>query len=318
MTRTDELRLISKVARLYYEHGLQQAEIGEFLSLSQATVSRLIKRAHDEKIVHTSVTTPKGVYTDLEVALVQAYGIKDAIVADSAIDDDEVVLRDIGAAAAFYLENSIRSGEVIGISSWSATLLAMVESMHTVPHLRQVKVVQILGGVGNPAAETYATRLVGRLAQLVHGETIFLPTPGVLGSGGTLKALLEDPFIQESMKFFDQVSLALVGIGEVKPSSLLATSGNVFTMDELAGLRESGAVGDILVRFFNQDGQPINSALNDRVIGMNLDQLKRVKRSIGIAGGKRKVEAIRAALHGKLVNRLITDQFTAQRLINSY
>ena len=149
MTRTDELRLISRVARLYYEHGLQQAEIGEFLSLSQATVSRLLKRAHAEKIVHTSVTPPKGVYTDLEEALVQAYGIQDAIVADSAIDDDEVALRDIGGAAAFYLENSIRSGEVIGISSWSATLLAMVESMHPVPHVKDVKVVQpdVLSGI---------------------------------------------------------------------------------------------------------------------------------------------------------------------------
>ena len=317
MTRVDELRLISKAARLYYEHGLQQAKIGELLSLSQASVSRLIKRAHTEKIVRTSVTTPKGVYTELKEALVRTYGIKDAIVADSAIDDDEVVLRDIGAAAAFCLENSIRSGEIIGISSWSATLLAMVESMHSVPQVARVKVVQILGGVGNPAAETYATRLVGRLAQLVHGKTIFLPTPGVLGSEGTRKALLEDPFILESMKYFEQISLALVGIGEVQPSSLLATSGNVFTADELASLRQSGAVGDILVRFFDQDGQPISSALNERVIGMNLDQLRRVRRSVGIAGGKRKVEAIRAALHGKLINRLITDQFTAQLLIDN-
>jgi DNA-binding transcriptional regulator LsrR (DeoR family) len=188
--------------------------------------------------------------------------------------------------------------------------------MHAVPHVKQVKVVQILGGVGNPAAETYATRLVSRLAQLVHGETVFLPTPGVLGSEGTRNALLEDPFIQESMRFFDQISLGLVGIGEVKPSSLLSTSGNIFTADELAGLRQNGAVGDILLRFFDQDGQPINSSLNERVVGMHLDQLKQVRRSIGIAGGKRKVDAIRGALRGKLINRLITDQFTAQRLIN--
>jgi len=316
MTRTDELRLISKVARLYYEHGLQQAEIGEVLSLSQATVSRLIKRAHEEKIVRTSVTTPQGVYTELEEALVAKYGIKDAIVADSAIDDDDVVLRDIGAAAAFYLENSIRSGEVIGISSWSATLLATVESMHRVPHVSQVKVVQILGGVGNPAAETYATRLVDRLAQLLYGETVFLPTPGVLGSEGTRNALLEDPFIQESMRYFEKVSLALVGIGELKPSSLLSTSGNIFTADELDGLQQTGAVGDILLRFFDEAGQPISSALNERVVGMQLEQLQRVRRSIGIAGGNRKTDAIRGALRGKIINRLITDQFTAQRLID--
>ena len=117
------------------------------------------------------------------------------------------------------------------------------------------------------------------------------------------------------MAVIEQVSLALVGIGEVKPSSLLATSGNVFTLEELTGLRAMGAVGDILVRFFNRQGKPVHSPLNERVIGMSLEQLQRVERSVGIAGGKRKVEAIRAALTGRLVNVLITDHFTAERLL---
>lgn len=316
MTRTDELRLMTKVARLYYERGMQQAEIADILCLSQSTVSRVIKRAHDEKIVRTTIDPPKGVYAELEDRLVQAFGLKDAVVADATLDDDEVVIRDIGSAAAYYLETSLKSGDVIGISSWSATLLAMVDAMHSVPGLKNIRVVQILGGVGNPTAEMHATRLVSRLGQLLRGEPVYLPAPGVVGSIESLKVLLQDPFIQASMELINQVTIALVGIGEIKPSSLLATSGNVFTPGELESLRGLGAVGDILVHFFDRLGRPVDSPLNDRVVGMSLEQLRRLDRSVGIAGGKRKVEAIHSALNGKLINVLITDHFSAERLLD--
>jgi DNA-binding transcriptional regulator LsrR (DeoR family) len=276
----------------------------------------LIKRAHEARIVRTEIDPPKGVYAELEDRLALTYGLRDALVADATLDDDEVVIRDIGSAAAYFLETTLKPREIIGISSWSATLLATVDAMHSVLGLKNVKVVQVLGGVGNPSAETHATRLVSRLAQLVHGEPVYLPAPGVVGSAESRSVLLQDPFIQSSMQYVEQVTLALVGIGEIKPSSLLATSGNVFTEGELAGLRRQGAVGDILVRFFDKEGCPVSSPLNERVVGMSLPQLKRVDRSVGIAGGKRKVEAIRAALAGKLVNILITDHFTAERLLN--
>ena len=78
------------------------------------------------------------------------------------------------AAAAYYLESAIRPNEVIGISSWSATLLALVDALHSVPRKPGVKVVQILGGVGNPSVEAHATRLTSRMAQMVHGEAVYL------------------------------------------------------------------------------------------------------------------------------------------------
>jgi len=315
MTRIDELRLMTKVSRLYYERGMGQAEIADLLRLSQSTVSRLIKRAHEEKVVRVSISAPNGVFPDLEDRLAQKYGLKDVVVADATLDDDDVIIRDIGAAAAYYLETAIKSRDVVGISSWSATLLAMVDAMHAPVGLKNVKVVQVLGGVGNPAAETHATRLVSRLAQLLHGEPYYLPAPGVVGSQESREVLLRDPFVCQTMDLINQVSVALVGIGEVKPSSLLATSGNVFTPGELEELRTAGAVGDILVRFFDSTGQPLSSPLNQRVIGMSLEQLTRVERAVGIAGGRRKLEAIRAALHGRLINVLITDHFTAEGLL---
>jgi DNA-binding transcriptional regulator LsrR (DeoR family) len=82
-------------------------------------------------------------------------------------------------------------------------------------------------------------------------------------------------------------------------------------------LRERGAVGDVLVHFFDRQGQPVNTPLDDRVIGMSLEQLKRVRRSVGVAGGGRKHEAIRSALLGGLVNVLITDRFTAEALVQT-
>ena len=48
---------------------------------------------------------------------------------------------------------------------------------------------------------------------------------------------------------------------------------------------------------------------------MTFDQLKRVKRSVGVAGGKRKYEAIRGAIVGGWINVLVTDRYTAEELL---
>lgn len=314
MARVDELRLMTKVARLYYQQDMTQPEIAAQLDLSQATVSRLLKRAKQEQIIRITVNVPYGAYPELEEALQRTYGLKEAVVVDSVEDDDQI-LRDIGMATAFYLETTLKQGEVIGISSWSATILAMVDAMHPVTRPSDVRLVQILGGVGNPSAEVYASRLIGRLATLVRGHATLLPAPGVVGSAGVRPILEEDRFVQEAVSLFDQVTLAFVGIGTVEPSGLLASSGNVFSTQELDMLREAGAVGDVCLRFFDSNGVPVSTPLNDRVIGMSLDQLRRVRRAVALAGGKRKLAAIRGALVGGLVNVLITDRFTAQHLI---
>jgi DNA-binding transcriptional regulator LsrR (DeoR family) len=316
MARNDELRLMTKVARLYYEHDMTQPEIAAQFDLSQATVSRLLKRAKQEQIVRVTVNVPRGAYPALEEQLQATYGLKDAVVVDT-IDHDDQSLRDIGAAAAYYLETTLRSDEVIGVSSWSSTLLAMVDRLQPPPRLTGIRLVQILGGLGSPAAGVYASRLIGRLANLVRGEATLLPAPGIVGSPEALPILLEDRYVRDATAMFDQVTIALVGIGTVEPSGLLASSGNIFSPEELDMLRAAGAVGDICLRFFDAAGRPAVTPLDERVIGIRLDQLREVKRAVGIAGGKRKLSAIRGALRGGLINVLITDRFTAQNLLQT-
>src|SRR4029078_5865640 len=123
---------------------------------------------------------------------------------------------------------------------------------------------------------------------------------------------LDDPFIRPAISQFEQVTLALVGIGTVEPSKLLTSSGNIFNTEELDLLRQHGGVGDICLRYFDQDGVPVLTPLNDRVIGMRLEQLQKVARSVGIPVGRRKLHAIRGALVGRWINVLITDRRTAE------
>ena len=98
---------MAKVARLYHGAGLRQTEITERLNIHQSTVSRLLKRAEKEGIVRITLSMPSGLHPELEDALQSTYGLREAIVVDS-IDQEDQIVRDLGAAAAFYLETTLK------------------------------------------------------------------------------------------------------------------------------------------------------------------------------------------------------------------
>jgi DNA-binding transcriptional regulator LsrR (DeoR family) len=314
MSRTDELRMMTRVAQLYHEDRLKQAEISERLNVSQATVSRLLKRAEDEGVVRVTIVAPRGAYPALETALRQRYGLREAIVADCFEDREDSILSAIGAAAAYYFESTLGDGEVIGISSWSASLLRMVDAIRPMKRPRAERVVQILGGLGNPAVQSHATQLTTRLAVLTGAEPQLLPAQGVVSTSAARLVMLGDAYVRAATDQFSRMTIALVGIGALQPSVMLANSGNAFTDAELSDLARRGAVGDISLRFFDKDGAPVHGPLDERVIGVTLEELKRTPRVLAVAGGARKVEAIRACLTGGLVNVLVTDRFTAEKL----
>jgi DNA-binding transcriptional regulator LsrR (DeoR family) len=311
----DQLRLITKVARLYHEHGVRQPEIAQRLHISQPRVSRLLKQAQDMGVVRTTVVVPDGVQTELEDALEQRFGLRDALVVDCFDDADDGVIYDLGIAAAGYLEATLTGGDVVGISSWSSTLLAAVDAMRPLSRAGAKRAIQLFGGVGNPAAEGHAARLTQRFAELTGAQPTFLLAPGIVNSPAVRDALVQDQFVQAALEGFGEMTLALVGIGALQPSTLLESSGNIVAQPELDALGELGAVGDICLRFFDSAGRHVESEVDERVIGVTLDQLKRVDRCVGIAGGPRKYEAVRGALLGGLVNVLITDHVTAERLV---
>lgn len=314
MARSNELRLMTRVARMYYHEGLTQSVIAAKLSLSQASVSRLMKRAHDERIVRIAVDVPRGTYPDLEDGLISRYGLSEAIVVECDADEEPVILVALGEAAAFFLESTLSEGEVIGVSSWSQSILQMVDRIHPLKRVSAQRVVQTLGGMGDPGMEFHATQLTTRLARLTRAEPILLPAPGVASTAATRRILVEDRYVKAALDDFGKITLAMLGIGTVQPSQLLARSGNVFTQSELEALSRMGAVGDLSLRFFDGQGAPVKSPLDERVIGISLGEIKAIPRVAAVAGGARKVAAIRGALRGGYLDVLITDRFTAARL----
>lgn len=314
MGRLNELRLITRIAQMYHSEGKRQAEIAATMHMSQATVSRMLKRAEQEDIVRTTVIPPPGTFADLETALREKYGLTEAIVIDCSEDRDGAIMARIGEAAAHFLEVTLQQDEIIGVSSWSQTILRMVDNIHPLKSSKAKYVVQILGGMGDASVQIHATQLTARLARLTGGEPRLLLVQGITSSREAKLVMLADPVVRESMDLFGRLSLAIVGIGAVQPSELLARSGNVFSRQEMAMLHEAGAVGEISYRFYDKDGKQVETPLNDRVIGISLEDLKKAERVMALAGGESKTEAIAGALKLGVIDVLVTDKFTAARL----
>lgn len=311
----DQFRLMAKVARMYHERGMRQSVIAAELHVSQPRVSRLLKQAGEIGIVRTTVTLPPGVHTDMEEALERRYGLGEAVVVDAGGAAEEVYPA-LGAATAVYLETTLTGGDTVGISSWSATLLAAVESMRPAKSSVVDTVVQVVGGVGDQRVQMQATRIIGRFASATGASPVFMPTPGTLGSASARDALMADSTVLEVMSIWPRLTMVLVGIGSLEPSPLLLESGNALPDADRAQLLQAGAVGDICLRFFDEAGRPVRSEVDDRVMGIDFEQLLRVPRRVGVAGGARKHAAIRAALLGGWINVLITDLEEAERLLD--
>jgi DNA-binding transcriptional regulator LsrR (DeoR family) len=317
VARIHELRLAARIAQMYYVEGLKQSDIAERLHVSQTTISRLIRKAREDDVVRITINAPGGTYLEFEDHLRQAFGLAEVVVADCGEDREEQILTRIGEAAAHYVETTLERDEIIGISSWSESLLRMVDNIHPMKPPAAEKVVQILGGMGNPSVQAHATNLTMRLAKLTRATPLLLSTQGVAASADARNVLVSDPFVRETMNQYARTTMALVGIGAVEPSKLLADSGNVFTGAELRELGNLGAVGDICLHFFDKDGRAIRSSLEERVIAISLEQLHGVRRVVAVAGGERKVAALLGSMRGSLIDVLITDRFTAEKLVRA-
>ena len=314
----DLLRLTTRIASMYYERGIGQIHIAEQLGLSQARVSRLLKQAEEFGIVKITVHVPEGVHAEEEAALEASFGLDEVIlveVDETAESDDEAMSRSLASTVASYLELMAPSLESIGVSSWSSTLLAAVNAMRPTATGQTKTIVQVLGGVGIPSAQRFATRLTERLAQLSKAEPVFMLAPGVVETKAAKRALLADASCRQAMERFDSLSALLAGVGAIPPSRMLRESGNVFSEQDLQDLKQAGAVGDVCMRFYDANGKPVKTSFDERVIGISTEQIQRTRRRIGVAGGRRKFEAIRGALRGRWISTLITDLETGQRLL---
>ncbi len=306
-------RTLYKIAKAYYEDGLTQEQIGERLGLSRVKVSRMLQRAREEKVVQITVVAPHDSHADLERAVESKFGLDEAVIVSPPNEDREAVVRALGPAGAQCLVRHLQGEEVLALT-WGTTLLSVVDALpaQNWPGLR---VVQMLGGLGRPEADVYGADLARRAAEAFGARLRIVPAPGIVASKMVRDALLADPQIYGTLELAARADVALVGIGQPSPGSVVMQAG-ILSKSDLARLHELGAVGDIALRFFDDGGRAVEHEINERIIGPTLEQVRGIRRVIGVAGGREKHEVVRAALRGALIDVLVTDQSTAEWLLD--
>jgi len=312
----DKQRLMIKIAKLYYESGLTQDEISRNLRLSRPKVSRLMQEAIKLGVVKISILQEPGGYADIERQLEQKYNLLEVIVTDvSQPTTTQSIARDVGIIAADYFNRIVFDGDIIGLT-WGATLASMIDNLRTERKPKCV-VLQMVGGLGEPKSETHATGLVSRASMSLGAGMWLMPAPGVVDSIDSAKLLVSDRTIFQSLERAGSADIAFVGIGNLTRDSLLMRDEYIISWPEMEGLIHQGAVGDIGLRYYDIHGTLVHSPLNERVIGIWLEELRKIKRVIGVAGGVEKTNAILGAINGKLINTLITDTETARELLHA-
>lgn len=312
----EQLRMMTKVAHLYHTRGIVQTEIARTLGISQARVSRLLAAAEEADIVRTIVVPPVGLNADLEQGVEKMFGMREVHVVDASGETGEQRTETLGIALAGVFQVLPVGDKAIGFTSWSRSMRRFVENLTSFPHSSARAVIELLGDVGQPAIQHQATNATERLASLTDAEPLFLRVPGVVSTPEVREAILSnDPHARRALAAMDDLDVALVGIGNATIVPPLVGGENFFTQEQFDAVRAKGAVGEINLNFMDADGHPVPSELDDLVIGVSLEQLRRAERRIGVSGGADKHEALLAAVRGGWINVLVTDEESAQYLL---
>jgi len=306
-------RLLYRIAQAYYEEALTQAQIADRFGISRIKVSRMLTSAREDGIVRITVVPPRETNTEIERELERRFELEEAVVVKPSGVDYASVVEAIGRAAAEYLVRVLEDGHTLGLT-WGNSVLATVAALPSDP-LPNSRVVQILGGLGQLEAEIHGAELVRRAAERFGCRARNVHAPGIVVSRDVRDALVADPQVADTLALAKTSDVALLGIGALGPHSVLRGDGSVLSKEDCRNLIDLGVVGDIALRFFDANGVPVETPYAERTIGSDLGDLAKISRRVGVAGGEEKHAALLAALRGRHVNVVVTDEATASALI---
>ena len=289
-------------ARLYYLQELSQAEVAERLGVSRSTVSRLLAKARDLQIVRIEVRPPAPA-DRLADAVAGTLGLRHAVVVPAA---SGVALAALAGAATRVLASlDLAPGSVVALS-WGRTMAQVVAAL---PPLLNAVIVPTIGGLAEQDASFQLNELVRRAAVASGGHAYFLHAPA-MPSPALRRSLEGDPAIREVLACWDQISVALVGVGPT-PSSIQHNPAH------LPGGRGvlADAVGDISWRYFDLAGRPVHYPEERRLLGVSREQLAAAGTLVAVAAGVDKAPSILGACRARLVDVLVTDSTTAEAVL---
>lgn len=298
-----EDKLLTKVAWYYYIEGYTQQEIGEYLSIPRLRVNRLLDKARKAGIIQFSVREGDSKRMIVERELITQFGLKDAFVVPSPLNEQDIN-ESVAQAAAMYIHERLeKTGYInMGYGDTSSRILNHLANICEFP----VNVVSLTGGVNYYLPNTRSS--------IFNAKLYLTPAPLLMASEDIVKAMEQEPSVKQIRHMATLAQMSIVGIGGVDSNATLLTNGTLNHSDVLL-LSMQGVVGDMLCHFIDKDGNVIQSSLERRLMSTPLEQLKEMSNSIGVAGGSTKSEAILAALKGNYLDVLITDETTATNVL---
>jgi DNA-binding transcriptional regulator LsrR (DeoR family) len=306
--------LLVKAARMYFLDGRSQDDIARVLGTSRSNVSRMLSTARTLGVVEIRIQDERGRDVDLEQALAERFDLAHVRVAVFRPRQDPVAAT--GAVAAEWLDHMLRDGQTLALSSGASVEAAVSEV--TVDGPRAVEVVPLMGGLETGGSVVASQELVRELAARLGATYRCLYGPALLHSDSARDALLAEPSIGRILARARSADLALVEIGTInsEPASDVLKGLSLTDAQKRAFLSQN-PIGNTCCRFYDGDGQPIRGIVHDRVLAVDLDDLRRIPTVIGVATGAEKTLAVHAALRGGFVDGLIADAGLAHSILSA-
>jgi DNA-binding transcriptional regulator LsrR (DeoR family) len=323
-TETATTTLAGQVARLFFERQLTKTEIASRLGISRFRVARLIDQALADGVVRIEFRDAPDQDLPLARTIEERFGLDLCVV---AAGEGVGAMAAVARLAGEVVDGLLGSGEAIGIA-WGTTVARVVEAMPA-RNDPSIDVVQLAGSSTSLDAATDPGDLTRILAARLGGRAHRIHAPAFVESAELRVALVREPEVAATVARFDELAIALVGIGsfgrsgagsgtasEIASSSSLLRSGALSAAD-VARLADLGAVGDLLVHPFDADGRFVAPEITERAVAIDIERLRRVPRVVAVAAGLEKVAAIRAALATEVIRVLVTDTATATGLVSN-
>lgn len=316
----DDVRLIFKCCSLYYQDGIGQKEICELLGISRPTVSRMLNAGKELGIVKIEIHNPDNLtYGQLERELEKIFGLQEVIIVPSSeLPENKNALNpEIGRAALKFLTRILRDKDYVGVTMGS-TLQSVARADFFVENRVACTFVPVMGGVGESRPDIHSNYLAQEFADRFGGKCVQLFAPALFSKRTLLEEFLKEQTIQKVTNLFRKLDVLIMGIGVANSEHSTVLHTGYVDHKTLEDFNERGAVGDIILRYFDISGNTKTfDEFNSRVAGIDLNLLKKIPCRVGVAGGEHKIRAVAGAINGGYLTVLITDVDCAQGLLGT-
>ena len=299
--------LMVKAAWHYFLEKRTQQQISELLGISRMKVIRLLDKAEQTGIIKFTMREDNVRRLKLEKQLIETYKLKDSFVIPTPPEATIAEINDaIAEAAAMYINSRIQPNTFINIGYGDTTGKTLNNLANNIEN--PISCVSLTGGVSIYLPNTRST--------IFNAQLFLIPAPLVVSSKEMVNAITAEPSVTEILRMISLASFTIIGIGGMNDEATILKTG-VLSKNDFLYLKMQGAVGDIFCHFYNKQGNVIATPLEERLVTIPLCTLKSLSNVTGVAAGKDKRVAIKGALTLGYINIFITDEDTAQWLIEN-